>query len=756
MRIFTYTALFVLFFSAQAGAQVSYGGQPAKWSNKNSASFPVRFLTMPEIDRAALAAEDAITDQYKETPYRFGAEHEVAIDFFSEAMTETDKYGTEIYRMGIHCPEALTVNLLFDQFNIPEGGKLYLYTADRSEFIGSFDHRTNNTTGILPISLLHSDRIVMEYQKSKVCMEDAVLHISQIVHGYRPILNKWEAETTENDRGPYGNSGACNINVNCPEGDAWQTEKKSVALILSGGNALCSGAMVNNTANDGTPYFLTANHCLGNPTNWVFVFNHETAGCTGNTGPTNQTISGSSLKANNAGSDFALLQLNQTPPANYNVHYAGWDNTDAASVTSAVGIHHPSGDLKKICFENNSPTKTNQGGAAVWYINQWELGATEGGSSGSPLFDQNHRIIGQLYGGFAACSGSVNNGQADWYGRFGISWNGNSAATRLKDWLDPGNTGATIINGFPSAITAVNDASIGNITNVPPSICSASITPSVTITNQGSATLTSGTIIYTMNGVAGTPINWTGNLAQFGSQVVNLPTLTATNGSNTLVITLTNPNGVADENGGNNSTSITFNAVTVPTVNYLMNLTLDDYGTETTWTLKNSATQQTLYSGGPYQDDMDQTLISQTFCLQNGCYTFTLNDSFGDGICCQYGNGGYSVIDNVGVVVGSGSTFTNVSTVNFCVTAIGVEETDLASGLFIYPNPASDYVTIEKTNNDKVAMRVLNALGQEIHTERMAEGPASIRLSIGSWSKGIYFAEFTTYDGKTVRKIVVE
>jgi hypothetical protein len=206
--------------------------------------------------------------------------------------------------------------------------------------------------------------------------------------------------------------------VNCPEGTDWQIEKKSVALIIDGGSAACTGALVNNTANDGTPYFLTANHCLGNPSNWIYLFNHESANCTGSSGPTLQTISSGDLVASNGGSDFALIELSSAPPASYEVQYVGWDRSDDESVTASTSIHHPSGDVMKICFDEDSPYHANQGGAAVWYIDEWEDGVTEPGSSGSPLFDQNHRIIGQLYGGYAACSGSVNNGQADLYGRF--------------------------------------------------------------------------------------------------------------------------------------------------------------------------------------------------------------------------------------------------------------------------------------------------------------------------------------------------
>ena len=93
------------------------------------------------------------------------------------------------------------------------------------------------------------------------------------------------------------------------------------------------------------------------------------------------------------GSDVALIELSATPPAAWGVEYAGWD-ASSANHTSAVGIHHPSGDVKKICFEDDAPYTDVTGGAQVWWIDAWELGVTEPGSSGSPLFNQDHRIIG--------------------------------------------------------------------------------------------------------------------------------------------------------------------------------------------------------------------------------------------------------------------------------------------------------------------------------------------------------------------------
>ena len=282
---------------------------------------------------------------------------------------------------------------------------------------------------------------------------------------------------------------------------------------------------MNNTNNDGHPYFLTADHCLGGVGNWVFYFDHESPNCNGSNGPTNQSVSGASVVASNGGSDFALLEINNGNqiPAGFGVEFAGWDNSDNESaVTGATCIHHPSGDVMKICHETDAPYHTNQGGAAVWYIDEWEEGVTEPGSSGSPLFDQNHRIIGQLYGGTAACAGQVNNGEPDWYGRFGVSWNGNSASTRLRDWLDPNNTGVEILDGYPTgSVQFALDGAANGIDGVEEgeTFCDSTldVTPVFTLRNAGEDTLTEATIDWSVNGVLQAAFNWTGSLATYAT-----------------------------------------------------------------------------------------------------------------------------------------------------------------------------------------------------------------------------------------------
>jgi hypothetical protein len=183
--------------------------------------------------------------------------------------------------------------------------------------------------------------------------------------------------------------------------------------------------------------------------------------------PSYLSISGATDKAKNAASDFWLMQLSSTPPQNYNPYYAGWNRTTDNSITGkVVGIHHPAGDIKKISWSTLGVTTTTYlqtstpGDASHWRITSWSDGTTtEGGSSGSPLFDPQGRIIGQLHGGYADCG----NTSSDWYGKLGVSWTGGGTdATRLSTWLDPTNTGVTTLEGFdPFLITCTpptNDA----------------------------------------------------------------------------------------------------------------------------------------------------------------------------------------------------------------------------------------------------------------------------------------------------------
>ena len=730
----TFILISFLAFSYALG-QINFGGEPTFMVNSESINSTK--IELPAINREALAAEDAVTDKIKDIPWRFGVENEVNITPSTHGYwtTESDE---NVWRVAITGEDATCISLRFSEFNLEKGAYLFIWSPITHQFIGRFDHRNVKEWGGLATGVITGPEVIVELHQPISRGLTAPITIDQAVYGYRSLLSYAE-DVAAQFRGPFGNSGACNINVNCPEGAPWQTESRSVAIIVEGGWGACTGALINNTANDGTPYFLTANHCLGNPGNWVFYFNHESATCNGTTGPTNQSVSGATTLVSNGSSDFALLELSSVPPASFNVQYAGFD-ASGNTPESAVGIHHPGGDIKKICFEEDSPYATNAAGASVWYINQWEDGVTEPGSSGSPLFDHNHRIIGQLYGGAAACNGSVNNGQHDYYGRLDVSW-GNGAS----QYLDPTGGNTTVWDGYPDgAVSYDNDAGV-SISGAPEGlICGADpISVNVIISNPGNNNLTSCIITYNFNSSSSQQINWNGNLSTGQTETISLPAFTPVNGTNSIEVSVLNPNGGVDDNTLNNNSETEFSTFAGDTYDFKFVLTLDDYGSETTWNIKRLGT--IVYEGGPYEDDLDQEQIEVDMCLEEGCYIVTLYDSYGDGLCCEYGEGSWVVYDDDNnVMVESDGVFEDSETDQFCTEWSSVGMT--AAELSIYPNPANYLLRIE-TPTTEGTFTISDTSGRII-TSFDQKNSTTTQIEVSSWPEGLYIVKWMNSVGE--------
>lgn len=686
-QIFTFSTaalLLISMWTSPVFGQLEHGGSPL--GKKLDAIAPER---LPAPDLRAYMEEDEYNDLDHSIPYRFGAIIETDLDNRRHGEWLDLPSGDRLWRLALQSDAAVSLNFQFDVFDIPEGGKVFVYDPSMTQVKGSFTRENVSPIGSLGMGLIFGDALVIEYLEPAAAEGQGYLHIDAVTHGYRGVMHLAQ----EAKSGPFGNAGLCNINVNCPEGLPYNTEKRSVAIIVVNNNGICTGALVNNTAQDNTPYFLTANHCLpsntSNTNNWVFYFNHEAPGCTGNNGPTNQSISGGQLKASNGESDFALLELNNTPPASFDVCYSGWDATDnQATVTSAVGIHHPRGDVKKICFENDAPYHEALGIPLVnqtWFIDDWELGVTEPASSGSPLFNPVGRIIGTLSGGTAACNGTVNNGGFDFYGRFGVSWNfGNTAATRLRDWLDPGNTGVLILDnscssgGDPVAVVPQT------ITGLEGVYCDTEpLNLSVGILNIGQENVTSVGYSVILNGSTIANGEWTGTLAPSASANVNLPAFSPVNGANSLSVVLNLVNGNDNSGASGNTVSATFHAFG-SSDDFNLFIDFDDYPEETTWQIADE-NGDILYSGGPYPN---QETFSLDFCLSGfNCFEFTIFDEWSDGICCGFGEGSYQITNSLGEVVASGGEFGSEETTVICGT-LSTGELAQDNGMQVYPNPA--------------------------------------------------------------------
>lgn len=415
-------------------------------------------LIVPPPDLTIIRQED---EKYP-SPYRFGIVLPVDVDPDHSGNWTTLSDGSQIWRATVSAPRALALTAYFDRFYIPEGGKLFLYNQDKSQVIGAFSPMNNSKSGLFSTELIAGDEMTLEYFKPAGSDLLPRLHLNEITYAYRGVgfLDKYGFNP--------GSSGKCEVNVNCPEGDDWQKQKRGVTRIhvkRSGGTYWCSGSLVNNTKVDNIPYVLTANHCGYNATDqelqqWVFYFDYESSECTTTVYPDIKSLVGATLKSHSGdqlttGSDFYLIRINENIPDSFHVFFNGWSRGEDVPSISGVGIHHPGGDLKKIS------TYTTALGSSTWMGNpgltHWQVvwaqtvsghGVTEGGSSGSPLFDNKGRIVGALSGGESLCD-SMHLNLPDYYGKFSWSWSsdGNDSTSRLKDWLDPGSTNLFVLDG---------------------------------------------------------------------------------------------------------------------------------------------------------------------------------------------------------------------------------------------------------------------------------------------------------------------
>lgn len=755
------------------------GGAPL--SNKvkyvQSSIIPVVKYNTPNI--AALRAEDAIVDAEKSGPWRFAYNHMTNLNMSNSGSWVNVQNGGKIWRLKVNSKDALTLNFFLKDVVIPEGNNLFVYNEDKSFILGSF---TDNHIyeGQLGTELIPGDVAILEYYVAPENMSKAhSLTVEMIGHGYRTA--------DEYQEKAFGSSGNCNMNVNCPDGANWVNQRNSVAMLVSGGvngSGFCTGALINNTANDGKPYFLTANHCYSNPAQWVFRFNWQATNCTNpNSSPTNfNSLSGATLRARRAASDFLLVEItgglqNNTVPANFNPYFAGWDN-GVTGHTAAVGIHHPAGDIKKISFDEQAPTQAtyqNQYGTTTWRV-VWDRNTTtEGGSSGSPLFNQAGNIIGQLWGGAASCNNLTG---PDYYGGLWASWTPETASSaQLKFWLDPSNSGVSSIEGYdPNAVVTTYNAGILNILEPTNRMyCSATVSPQVTLKNFGSVALTSVQIIITANGNTVTTYNWSGNLAPNQTTVVNIPQITVPTGNISLVARTNNPNGQTDQQTGNDSATVSF-TTSANSNPVLVTITTDCYGEETRWAITQQGSSSILIGGGNptvpltggstgYNSSnsnayADQTTYQINTCLNNGCYTFTIADAYNDGMyyqnCSTQGSYGVSDGGSTNYVTMPTNQFGASVSHNFCINTSNVSTDELLVNSFnVYPNPSNGQITVtidEQFNNSQVT--VLDLTGRVVYTNTITSSTQAFDVSY--LAKGKYIINIATTEGKVSKTIVLQ
>ncbi len=270
--------------------------------------------------------------------------------------------------------------------------------------------------------------------------------------------------------------------------------------------------------------------------------------------------------------------------------------------------------------------------------------------------------------------------------------------------------------------------------------CLGELNVELSIRNSGNNNLTSAEFSYGIQGQSTQTYSWNGNLATGESDNITLPTTTFTE-NGTFTATITSANGGTDNFDGNNTVQSDFEVTSITASNNVVEFTLitDNYGDETTWSLKDS-NGTVLYSGGPYTQGPSHN-INETFNLNNNeCYTFELNDSYGDGICCEYGQGSYTLTSN-GVELASGGEFEDNETVKFAVGSLSTVEVNASDSFAIFPNPASHTLTIRSKSREVLDSYVIYAANGKLVGKQNVKSSNDLNVNISSLPKGVYFIE---------------
>ncbi|AYB31860.1 T9SS type A sorting domain-containing protein [Chryseolinea soli] len=409
-------------------------------------------------DVPALSLADSVRTRTASTNRAADDSHSPEVGYtFSMTLTPDNAGVWKRYRpdydtwvLKVNSPGAYGMAALLTDVKLLPGEKLYVYNLNSMRTLVSDDV---SDTGVWLTNFLKGDEIVIEFDVPVSNAKRGAFTIAGISHAYRDVFT---APATPNQS--ISRTQQEDTCYPCVEGTFWQDDRRAVIRIMvfrSNAAVVCTGALINNAERNQRPYVLTAQHCIGSQfdaSRSIFTFNYDDLLCDGSTVTEDNALVGANYKASLYEHDFSLVELYTVPPLGFKPYYSGWDISDTG-LDHVSCIHHPMGTPRKISLSNDAVTPSDfevpsgqpRAPDAFWRVTKWDLGVTNGGSSGAPLFNLDHHIIGSLAGGGSTCSFPFN----DFFQRLSQSWTpAPELDQQLKYWLDPRSSGIQTLDGF--------------------------------------------------------------------------------------------------------------------------------------------------------------------------------------------------------------------------------------------------------------------------------------------------------------------
>ncbi|MCW3787302.1 T9SS type A sorting domain-containing protein [Plebeiibacterium sediminum] len=376
-----------------------------------------------------------------DTSFQFATSYSVNLTPLNSGIWHNTPSG-KVWRLGIYSKNAYSLYITCNTLKLEQGVSLFLYSNNYKYLKGPFGSAKYNK---ISFPAIMGDTLFIELNVPPGMDKYGNLVISKVYHDFTNIFK------TSGTLKINAINNNCIEDINDSNGKLWQTEKRAVCKIVSDGQ-LSTGTLIGNTSETNTPYILTASHTMfdsKHAAEAIYYFNDEFTDENNDNINESQFILGGELVASSINQlDFSLIQLASVPPPSFRTYYAGW-NRKTDSFQGGTCIHHAWGHPKQIAIDYHTISTSNYNqqydSDAFWHIAHWETGFTSPGSSGAPLFNSDHQIIGTLTGGQASCENPVN----DYFCQFGLSWDKYpDIHNQLKHWLDPDHKNKIQQNGY--------------------------------------------------------------------------------------------------------------------------------------------------------------------------------------------------------------------------------------------------------------------------------------------------------------------